>query len=193
MDHDPEIEQDLALAIEPDTKDWTWVLESECPECGFDAASVDPQETGARTRALGTAWAAVLQRADVRTRPLATVWSPLEYACHVRDVFELFDRRLELMLTEDGPHFPNWDQDETAVASEYSSQDPATVGAQLVAAAERAAARFDSVADDQWARTGFRSDGARFTIESFARYFLHDPVHHLWDVSALTGSAQTSM
>ena len=22
---------------EPDTKDWTWVLESTCPECGFDS------------------------------------------------------------------------------------------------------------------------------------------------------------
>lgn len=24
------------MAITPDTKDWTWVLERPCPECGFD-------------------------------------------------------------------------------------------------------------------------------------------------------------
>jgi hypothetical protein len=36
----------------------------------------------------------------------------------------------------------------------------------------------------QWARTGRRSDGAAFTVESFARYFVHDPVHHLHDVQA---------
>ena len=34
--------------------------------------------------------------------------------------------------------------------------------------------------------TGFvnepRSDGVAFTVVSFARYFLHDPVHHLDDV-----------
>jgi len=35
----------------------------------------------------------------------------------------------------------------------------------------------------QYGRTGVRSDGAVFTIESFARYFLHDPLHHLWDVA----------
>ena len=27
-----------------------------------------------------------------------------------------------------------------------------------------------------------RFDGARFTVESFGRYVLHDPVHHVWDV-----------
>jgi hypothetical protein len=30
---------------------------------------------------------------------------------------------------------------------------------------------------------GFRSDGAQFTVESFGRYLLHDPIHHLWDVA----------
>ena len=30
--------------ITPDTKDWTWVLEQACPECGYDAGSVDPSE-----------------------------------------------------------------------------------------------------------------------------------------------------
>ena len=26
-------------------------------------------------------------------------------------------------------------------------------------------------------------DGASFTIDSFSRYFLHDVIHHLWDVT----------
>jgi hypothetical protein len=30
-----------------------------------------------------------------------------------------------------------------------------------------------------------RSDGSRFTVESLARYSIHDPVHHLADVGAL--------
>jgi hypothetical protein len=39
------------------------------------------------------------------------------------------------------------------------------------------------VTEDQWQRPGRRSDGARFTVETFARYFIHDPVHHLYDVT----------
>jgi hypothetical protein len=45
------------------------------------------------------------------------------------------------------------------------------------------AARFAAVTGDQWSRRGRRSDGAQFTVETFARYFIHDPVHHLYDVT----------
>ena len=48
--------------------------------------------------------------ADPRQRPAADVWSLLEYACHVRDVFRLYGRRLQLMLTQYEPHYPDWDQ-----------------------------------------------------------------------------------
>ena len=51
-----------------------------------------------------------------------------------------------------------------------------------MAAGRALADRWDTVRDDQWQRTGDRSDGSRFTVESFARYFLHDPVHHVHDV-----------
>jgi hypothetical protein len=79
------------MTIEPDTKDWTWVLRRSCPECGLDT--------------------------------------------------------------------------------------------QLATAAEVIAAHFDDIAPGQWQRTGRRSDGADFTIESFGRYFIHDPIHHLYDVT----------
>ncbi|MET0797746.1 MAG: DinB family protein, partial [Rhodococcus sp. (in: high G+C Gram-positive bacteria)] len=29
------------MPIEPDTKNWTWVLDSACPDCGFDSSSVE--------------------------------------------------------------------------------------------------------------------------------------------------------
>ena len=69
----------------------------------------------------------MLARPDAARRPEPSTWSPLEYACHVRDVCRLFEQRLRLMLTQDAPTFDNWDQDETAVADRYGEQDPATV------------------------------------------------------------------
>lgn len=81
------------------------------------------------------------------------------------------------------PVHPNWDQDETAIADRYDTQDPATVTAELETAAEAIAARFSGVTGAQWDRPGQRGDGAAFTVETFARYFIHDPVHHLYDVT----------
>jgi hypothetical protein len=170
--------------IPPDDKDWTWVLERRCDECGFDATVFPVHETGSRTRANAATWEVLLQRDDAAIRFRPDRWSVLEYACHVRDVFRVYDERLARMLHEDGPHYENWNQDETAAVSAYHAQDPAVVGPELVEAAEVVATRFDGVTDAQWGRTGFRSDGAAFTVESFARYFVHDPVHHLWDVGA---------
>jgi hypothetical protein len=171
------------MPITPDTKNWTWVIERPCPECGFDASTFEASDVPDLLRANVAAWPAVLTRPDVRTRPDDATWSPLEYAAHVRDVFRLYDYRLGLMLSEDDPLYPNWDQDETAIADRYNEQDPAVVSVELVAAGEAVAASFAAVRGDQWQRTGRRSDGVAFTVESLSKYFVHDPTHHLWDVT----------
>lgn len=158
------------------------MLDQVCPECGFDTSTVDLPDVGDMIRSNATEWQRVLARPDVRARPEPDIWSALEYGCHVRDVLRLYLVRLELMLDQDGPHYPNWDQDETAVTDRYDLTSPAAVAAELTVAAAALADRFDSVTDDEAGRTGFRSDGASFTVASFARYLVHDPIHHLWDV-----------
>ncbi len=111
-------------------------------------------------------------------RPAPGVWSPLEYGCHVRDVLGVYDARLTLMLDTDDPLYENWDQD--ASAGGYADEDPAVVAGQVRERGLALADRFDAVTG--WERPGRRSDGAAFTVASFARYFLHDVEHHLWDV-----------
>lgn len=171
------------MSIVPDNKNWTWVLERPCPDCAFDSQQVVPRSIGTQLRDIATQWEAILLHPQVSKRPSPSVWSALEYACHVRDVFSLFDMRLRRMLTEDVPTFANWDQDATAVAERYDLQDPLVVRRQLTKAANQLAEQFESVSGAQWSRVGVRSDGATFTVDSFGRYLLHDPIHHLWDVS----------
>lgn len=168
--------------ITPDTKDWTWVLERTCSECGFDVTAFPRQDMGAMIRENAAEWRYLLDHPKVRERPSDDKWSALEYACHVRDVFRLYDERLQMMLEQDDPAYPNWDQDEAAAAQRYQEQEPDVVAGELLVAARELAERFDRVSGDQWGRTGNRSDGASFTIESFARYLIHDPIHHLHDV-----------
>lgn len=170
------------MGIEPDGKDWTWVLSTPCPECGFEAASVDRALVGDAIRANTALWPRLLDRDDVAVRPADGQWSALEYACHVRDVHRIFEFRLRLMLDQDDPTFENWDQDATAVSERYHEQDPETVLAELAHAASGHAAVWDEVRDDQWERKGYRDNGAEFTVDTFARYLLHDPVHHVADV-----------
>jgi hypothetical protein len=169
------------MPITPDTKDWTFVLERTCEECGFDVTGFPREEIGSMIRSNGIQWASILEHPKAKERPSEDRWSALEYACHVRDVYRLYDERLRLMLEQNDPSYPNWDQDEAAIAQDYPNQDPEKVEREIVEAAEQLATRYDTVEGDAWKRTGNRSDGVRFTVESFARYLIHDPVHHLHD------------
>ena len=169
-----------------DDKDWTWVLERPCPDCGFDAGAM-PLD---RARELLTGAASSLLEAlglpGSRMRPQPTTWSALEYACHVRDTCDIFRGRIVLVLERDDPTFPNWDQDATAIELRYDQQDPTAVGSELQQALDALLTQIDAIPRDAWERPGLRSNGSRFTLASLVRYLVHDPVHHAHDVALTT-------
>jgi hypothetical protein len=173
-----------AAAIVPDEKDWTWVLERPCPECGFVAVDVDSGQIAGMVLAFTAPWPELLEQVGARDRPSPQVWSALEYGCHVRDVCRVFEHRVELMLGNDEPAFDNWDQDEAAKVDRYERQDPAVVAADIGSAADRLARTFLRVPPGDWDRAGIRSNGSRFTVLTLGRYLLHDLRHHLHDVEA---------
>jgi DinB family protein len=167
-----------------DTKDWTWTLTRRCDECGLSAGEIKPEDFAQRAFVAAEEWVQILRSSPaVTARPQPDVWSPLEYGAHVRDVYRLFDGRLVQMLSDDTPTFANWNQDQTAVKERYSEQDPEVVADELETAAQRFVARIQSLTPEQYERRGIRSDGAEFTVVTFLQYFLHDVIHHLWDVT----------
>lgn len=170
--------------IAPDTKDWTWVLEQPCVDCGFDPAAQTLAEVPGLIHDTAMTWSEVLRRPDVNQRPAPDVWSPLEYACHIRDVHRLFALRIEQMLAEDDPTFDNWDQDETAITGNYAEQDPVEVAVDLIEAAGHVAGIYSTVTPETALRSGLRSNGSAFTVETLGLYHLHDVVHHVHDVDA---------
>lgn len=171
------------MPIEPDTKNWTWVLERPCDACGLDASSLPFRDIPDLVTDNVGGWSAALDVADPAARPDDATWSPLEYAAHVRDVFRRFAVRLDAMLTQDDPEFEDWDQDATALAARYREQDPDVVLRELAEDGHAVADAFRAVRDSDLGRTGRRSDGSVFTVESLGRYFVHDPIHHLVDVT----------
>lgn len=171
------------MAIIPDTKDWTWVVERPCEECGFDPEGVTPDQVGPAVRETIPRWQSVLARPQVGERSNESIWSGLEYAAHVRDVCKVFEDRLVLMLSRSNPKFADWDQDAAAIENDYGLQDPGKVSQELEGAALSVSAAFDAVVVDQWERQGVRSNGSIFTATTLGAYFLHDVLHHLHDVN----------
>ncbi|CAM5484499.1 DinB-like domain-containing protein OS=Tsukamurella paurometabola (strain ATCC 8368 / DSM /CCUG 35730 / CIP 100753 / JCM 10117 / KCTC 9821 / NBRC 16120/ NCIMB 702349 / NCTC 13040) OX=521096 GN=Tpau_3140 PE=4 SV=1 [Tsukamurella paurometabola] len=167
------------------------MMERACPECGYDPATVRRTDVGDRIARSAVDWDTVLARPDAGVRPEEGVWSALEYGCHLRDVYRIMNARLHLMLgydeaAADGARFANWDQDATAIEDDYAAQDAAEVARELASAAAVFADSYRCVREDQWKRRGLRSNGSAFTVDSFARYALHDAEHHRWDVGLPT-------
>ncbi|HEX3931164.1 MAG TPA: class I SAM-dependent methyltransferase [Nocardioides sp.] len=170
------------MALEPDTKDWTWVLDRPCDECGFEAGAFERPAIPRSLRSNAQVWLTLLADPSVGERIRPDRWSTLEYACHVHDVHQVYHDRVTLMLVEDDPEFADWDQDRAAAEGRYSEQLAGIVGPSLVTAAYAMADLYAAVPPLSWRRPGRRSNGSRFTIETLARYQLHDVVHHLHDV-----------
>lgn len=180
---DAEANDPSAQDIEPDTRDWADVLDTGCAECGF-TGDEDVSAVPSYVSTSADTWDEVLTRpnADMRARP--DRWSDVEYAAHVRDILDLFRERTQLIVSQSAPTLPNFDGDAVAIESDYRHQNPAEVAIDLRAAALAYAADLSQITDDQWERTGYRSDGREFTVTSLTRYGLHELRHHMQDVGA---------
>jgi len=138
-----------------------------------------PSAPGARDEAL-------------RGRRQPDVWSPLEYACHVRDVLTVQQQRVLRTQTEEQPTFPPMDRERRAVDEGYDRQNPAEVALALLAAGVDLAELLSRLDDAGWGRTGvyeFPEPAVR-DVDWMARHTLHELTHHLMDVDRGLGASR---
>ena len=171
-----------------------------CEECGFDGDSLSPADTTTALRAFARRYRAPLTRflpgedgdAIVRQRPDAATWSALEYACHVRDVFDVYAVRVQRTLMEDTPTFESMGRDERARNDRYNEQDPGAVADQLAGNAERLAGLLDDVDANGWERSAVNPypEPAPRTLLWMARHVVHEGSHHLLDIGRVLRSVR---
>ncbi|MDN6357917.1 MAG: DinB family protein [Yaniella sp.] len=164
-----------------DDRDWTFVIDQGCTECGFQP--FPPNQMGDRLRSAAERWRPVLERAGATQRPEEQTWSPVEYACHVRDMITVLQQRVEAMLSQRNPDLEDLEGDAEAVRRGYWRADSQTVLAELTQNAQLTADLMDTVEGQQWELPGRRSDGFEFTIATLCLYIGHEMEHHLYDVN----------
>jgi hypothetical protein len=161
-------------------------LEDMCPQCPF-SYTLGRTEIVPRLRADARAFLDEFGRVEaktVRTRPEPDVWSPLEYACHLRDVLRVQAERVLLAQHEDEPAFAPMRRDERAVEDRYNEQDLATVATELAQAADAFASLLDGLDEAGWMRTGIYNypQPTVRTVEWIAIHTDHELVHHRGDI-----------
>jgi hypothetical protein len=159
-----------------------------CDECGYDYNELVRAEVASRVRSFRGRYAMALAahtHEELRTRPEPDVWSPLEYACHIRDVFRTQTARIALTLEQDTPEYASMRRDERVLEERYNEQDPQGVLRELAVAADELASVFESLDDAGWQRTGIYGYPTREvrTIEWIGRHTCHEGEHHLMDIT----------
>jgi DinB family protein len=164
-----------------------------CDECGFVYDELPEDQIGRALRSLPAQYGTVLavEEKVLRAHPISGVWSALEYASHVRDVFQVQRERVELALVEDEPSFRPMGREELVERERYNEQDPVVVGQQLTSAARALAEVFEGLDAAQLARTAiynYPTRGAR-TLAWIGRHSVHEGRHHLRDMEHVIDAA----
>ncbi len=156
-----------------------------CAGCGF-TYDLDEADAAAEGIRAGTAALADLVEAGgevVTRRSSPERWSPLEYACHVRDVLLVQRERVLRARREEAPTFAPMGRDERVVHDGYAEQAAADVARQLRDAALLFGGVLDRLGPDDWDRTvvyNYPSPWER-SLRWVAVHTVHEVRHHLGD------------
>ena len=158
----------------------------QCAQCGFRYDLSGFAAAGPLICDIAAGIGAVLVdgSGDLRARRDGTTWSPLEYACHLRDVLLVQRERVLGTLVMDRPSFPAMGRDERVEHDGYSEQAPGDVARQLVDAALLLANVLARLSGPEWDRTmmyNYPTVQER-TLRWVAIHTLHEARHHDGDI-----------
>ena len=128
----------------------------------------------------------------VRAHPIDGTWSALEYACHIRDVFEIQRERLARALVEDDYTPPPMRRDDRVSELRYNEQDPLVVADDIAANATRLATYVENFTEADLARTmhyGYPELALR-PLSWVTQHTVHEGEHHLLDVGRVLRAAR---
>ncbi len=158
-----------------------------CPRCLLAYPDLDVDGCLAHVDESTTALVALLPTVGeeaLRRRPRPAVWSPVEYACHVRDVLLTFAVRVHRGVVEDRPVLDPMYADWRAERFGYAGTGMDVLLAELASAPAGFADEVRAVPGDAWDRTVTRRPEEERTVRWLVRQAAHECVHHLADVTA---------
>ncbi|WP_406813357.1 DinB family protein [Mycobacterium sp. M23085] len=157
-----------------------------CAGCGFVYDLRRAETAGDDICARAAAVVEVLRDnvIDVRCRPCPDVWSPLEYACHLRDVLLVQRERVLAARRANGADCASMGREERAEHDGYNEQDPTDVARQLSDAAALFSNVLARLSPEDWDRTVIYHypETCERPLRWVAVHTAHELRHHLRDI-----------
>jgi hypothetical protein len=164
-------------------------VEEICAGCHFDQSATPPREVPVALVSLAMDISDSIRSIGgdgLRRRPAPTVWSPVEYLGHLRESMAFHRWLIERALSEDNPHIPTVDPDDSVAQAEYIAAEHEELIAQFDRRIRRLCEALNSLDDADAARTltlGHR----QIAVALIARSGWHECHHHLHDIRRIGG------
>lgn len=155
-----------------------------CVQCGFHY-DLSPTEVAERADAATQAirQAVADTPAERRSqRPSPEVWSVNGYTRHLADASGVILQRIDLILTQDRPYLPYWDEAADADANridESPADDSIPVLEERVA---RFGERMRALPPGAWDRVGIHERAGEIRLSEIAHDMAHETEHHAQDI-----------
>lgn len=157
-----------------------------CAECGFEYDLTSAIQVSVLAPQCAIEYAELLSAAPevLRRRVAPQLWTPLEYACHIRDVMLVQRERLLAARRSDAPVAEPMGREERVEHDGYMQQQPADVARQLQDATLLFTHALDQLRPGDWERTLTvpYPEAAERSLRWVAVHTMHEMRHHLFDI-----------
>jgi uncharacterized damage-inducible protein DinB len=133
---------------------------------------------------------AALDEAALRQRTPEGKWSPLEHACHLRDIEHVFCERFTKAAFSDRPRFWMLDNDIAAERLHYARADVGTVVKEFTRRRKDTLVLLRALPQPVWQRTGIHPTAGETTIAQLVERLLAHDRNHLGRIRQSASAAR---
>jgi hypothetical protein len=109
-------------------------------------------------------------------------WSLKELVCHLHRLQDVFEARIDAMLTQDSPAIASYAPEGDAEFDRMAARPGAECVTDFLQERDRFARRLDELTPAEWHRAGRHPDFAQYDVHFQVEYMLHHEAHHVYQI-----------
>jgi len=123
-----------------------------------------------------------LDDATMARRVIEGKWSLHELVCHLWRVQDVFEGRVDAMLTQDNPAITVYDPDNDTEFGKVTAQPASQALSGFLAARSRFAERLEKLTPAEWHRQGRHPEYPSYDVHFQMEYMAHHEAHHIYQM-----------
>ena len=123
-----------------------------------------------------------LDETALAERTVAGKWSLKELVCHLWRVQQVFEGRVDKMLSEDVPAIASWEPDGDTEFERMAARPGNECVRSFLAARERFLTRLETLSPSEWHRRGSHPEYPNYDVHFQIDYMVHHEAHHIYQM-----------